>query len=268
MALGGLESGIITKDTSYYCSGSEVIYGNRFNCWFGAGHGRMNLADGIKNSCNVYFYNLGRRMGIEAIARTARRLGLGSQTGIDLPGEKEGLVPDPEWKKSTSKTSWFPGETISVAIGQGPLLVTPVQTARLTACVANRGALVTPHLSGSEEAAGRTETGIPRASFESVIEGMWRSVNDEGTGRGAIVPGFDVCGKTGSTQWISRERAEKLARQGKDVKKTHSWFSGFAPRSDPRIVVTILVEFGGMGGAAAAPLAGELFKLYREKYDR
>ncbi len=268
MALGGLESGIITEDTTFYCSGSEVIYGNTFNCWFAPGHGRMNLAEGIKNSCNVYFYNLGRRMGIEAIAQTARRLGLGSRTGIDLPGEKEGLVPDPEWKKRTSKTSWFPGETISVAIGQGPLLVTPVQTARLTACVANRGVLVTPRLSGSGDAAGRTQGGIPRASFESVIEGMWRSVNAEGTGRGAIVKGFDVCGKTGSTQWISRERAEKLAQQGKDVKKTHSWFSGFAPRSDPRIVVTVLVEFGGMGGAAAAPLAGELFKLYRKKYDR
>jgi len=268
MALGGLDAGFIDENTTTYCSGSTLIYGNPFNCWFLPGHGLMNLANSIKNSCNIYFYNLGRRMGIETIARYASMLGLGIRTGIDIPGEKDGLVPDPDWKRKTFHTNWYAGETISVAIGQGPLLVTPVQVARLTACVANRGIPVTPHLLSSGGPTDRMEpVAIRPGSFEKVIEGMWRSVNDEGVGKGAHVPGFDICGKTGSTQWISRERAEKLSQQGKSVKKTHSWFTGFAPRVNPRVVVTVLVEFGGMGGATAAPLAGELFKLYKEKYD-
>jgi penicillin-binding protein 2 len=231
----------------------------------------MNLTNGIKNSCNIYFYNLGRRMGIEPIASYARLMGLGRKTGIDIPGEKDGLVPDPEWKLKTFKTAWYRGETISVSIGQGPLLVTPLQIADMVACVANRGVRVIPCLvlpENGKEDSRKTAVPIKRETFETVIQGMWMSANDEGTGRGARVEGFDVCGKTGSTQWISAERAEKLQQQGKEIKKTHSWFAGFAPRSDPKIVVTVLVEFGGSGGAAAAPLAGQIFDAYRKKYDR
>jgi penicillin-binding protein 2 len=166
------------------------------------------------------------------------------------------------------------GETISVAIGQGPLVVTPLQVAVETASIANRGRRVVPHLlmalpSGQGQISGTEGLSDPAAKirtefFETVIRGMWKSVNEEGTGRGAKVEGFDICGKTGSTQLIGRERAEKL---GKEI-KTHSWFSGFAPRDNPEVVVTILVEYGGMGGATAAPLAKELFSLYREKNDR
>ncbi|MCJ7643866.1 MAG: penicillin-binding protein 2 [Candidatus Aminicenantes bacterium] len=271
MAAAGLDSGFVNGRTVYFCGGSQEIYGNVFSCWFKPGHGMMNLTNGIKNSCNVYFYNLGRRMGIEPIASYARLMGLGQKTGIDIPGEKEGLVPDPEWKLKTSKAPWYRGETISVSIGQGPLLVTPLQIADMVACVANRGVRIIPRLvfpEGGKEESGKTAVPIKRETFETVIQGMWMSVNDEGTGRGARVEGFDVCGKTGSTQWISTERADKLQHQGKEIKKTHSWFAGFAPRSDPKIVVTVLVEFGGSGGAAAAPLAGQFFDVYRKKYDR
>lgn len=271
MAAAGLDSGFVNGRTVYFCGGSQEIYGNVFSCWFKPGHGMMNLTNGIKNSCNVYFYNLGRRMGIEPIASYARLMGLGQKTGIDIPGEKEGLVPDPEWKLKTSKAPWFRGETISVSIGQGPLLVTPLQIADMVACVANRGVRIIPRLvfpEGGKEESGKTAVPIKRETFETVIQGMWMSVNDGGTGRGARVEGFDVCGKTGSTQWISTERADKLQHQGKEIKKTHSWFAGFAPRSDPKIVVTVLVEFGGSGGAAAAPLAGQFFDVYRKKYDR
>jgi len=271
MAAAGLDAGFVNGQTAYFCGGSQEIYGNVFSCWFKPGHGMMNLTNGIKNSCNVYFYNLGRRMGIEPIASYARLMGLGQKTGIDIPGEKEGLVPDPEWKLKTSKAPWFRGETISVSIGQGPLLVTPLQIADMVACVANRGVRVVPSLvppeNGKEESR-KTAVPIKRETFETVIQGMWMSVNDQGTGRGARVEGFDVCGKTGSTQWISTERAEKLQQQGKEIRKTHSWFAGFAPRSEPKLVVTVLVEFGGSGGATSAPLAGQIFDLYRKKYDR
>jgi penicillin-binding protein 2 len=210
-------------------------------------------------------------LGIDRIAESAELLGLGAKTGIDLPGEKEGLVPNPEWSRSVRKTDWYPGETISVAIGQGPLVVTPLQVAVHVSVIANRGRKVVPHLlmspAGQEKKPAQEENEaaeiIGAGRFETVIRGMWKSVNEEGTGRGAKVEGFDVCGKTGSTQLLGREQALRL---GKQV-KTHSWFAGFAPRDNPRLVVVVLVEYGGMGGATAAPLAKELFALHKEKYD-
>jgi len=267
MALGALESKYITADTSFFCGGIVEIYGNPFSCWQESGHGFMNLTNGLRHSCNIYFYNLGRRMGIEEIAHYAQMLGLGRKTGIDLPGEKEGLVPTPEWKRKAKDAAWYPGETISVAIGQGPLLVTPLQVASLTAIFANRGPKVIPHLlKSAEKPAAGEAANIQRSTFEKVIEGMWNSVNQEGTGRAALIEDFDICGKTGSTQTISLEKAEKLAIQKKEV-KTHSWFTGFAPRNDPQVVVTVLVEYGGMGGATAAPIARTMFDLYKSKYD-
>ncbi len=270
MACGGLTSGIIADQTTFFCAGSAEFYGRPFSCWFQGGHGTLNLYDALRYSCNVYFYNLARRMGIEEIAKTALALGLGAKTGIDLPGEKEGLVPTPEWKKKTRNEAWYPGETISVGIGQGPLQVTPLQISVLTALVANRGLRIRPHLTieAFPGGGGREErAAIDRSIFEKIIEGMWRSANQQGTSQAARVENFDVCGKTGSTQTVSSERAEKLAPQMKQ-KKTHSWFTGFAPRASPEVVVTVLVEYGGLGGATAAPLAQQLFALYKNKYDR
>ena len=269
MGLGGLGFGFVGEGTSVYCSGATEIYGAVRHCWFAAGHGAMNLTAAIQNSCNIYFYQLGRRMGIDQIALAAGWMGLGLKTGVDLAGEKEGLVPSTAWKERTLKTPWYPGETISVAIGQGQLQVTPLQIAAMTARIANRGRAVRPRLvkddgsEGPEPAAAGGEPPFKPSVFESVVAGMWKSVNEGGTGQGARIEGFDVCGKTGSTQTMSRESAERLARAGREV-KTHSWFSGFAPRHDPRIVVTVLVEYGGGGGATAAPVAGRIFGLYKE----
>jgi penicillin-binding protein 2 len=278
MALGALDSKLISEWTTHFCGGSTVMYGHPFSCWFEPGHGNVNLYEAIRHSCNIYFYQLGKRMGIEKIAAYAKDLGFGSKTGVDIPGEKSGLVPDPQWKRDFRKAPWYPGETISVSIGQGPVLVTPLQVAAFTALVANRGRPIVPHFlkaengqrqkSGSQESRlGNNPHFVEKKTFEKVIEGMWRGVNRDGTGRAAKVDGFDVCGKTGSTQVISRERAKKLSETRKEV-KTHSWFTGFAPRNNPEVVVTMLVEHGGMGGTTAAPLAGNLFALYREKYDR
>ncbi len=272
IALGALSAGVITEQTTFFCAGTTRFYGRPFSCWFAGGHGVLNLTEAIRRSCNIYFYNTGRRMGIDRIAESAKILGLGDKTGIDLPGEKEGLVPTEQWSRSVRKTDWYAGETISVSIGQGPLVVTPLQVAAHTALLANRGRKVVPHLLKSPFQAQKQgkELSLPDASekikreiFEKVIKGMWKCVNEGGTGHAAMVDGFDVCGKTGSTQVIGRERAEKL---GLKI-KTHSWFTGFAPRDNPRVVVTVLVEFGGLGGATAAPLAKELFDLYRKKYD-
>jgi penicillin-binding protein 2 len=269
LALGALDSQVISEWKTYYCTGSTRIYGHPFSCWFEGGHGSMNLYNGIKNSCNIYFYQVGKLMGIEEIAKYARMLDLGTLTGVDLPGEKKGLVPDPEWKRNARNEPWYPGETISVSIGQGPIQVTPLQITINTARIANRGGKVTPYLfkRRTPDRTKEAQTEIQESIFEKVITGMWKSVNEEGTGRASKVQGFDVCGKTGSTQVVSTATAEKLGQDEKIV-KTHSWYTGFAPRDNPEIVVTILVEYGGMGGATAAPLAKEIFRLYRENHDR
>lgn len=269
MALAALKEGIITENSTFFCSGSIEIYNKEFACWFRPGHGHLNLPEAIKNSCNIYFYQLGRRLDIDTIAAYARMMGLGQKTEVDLPGEKEGLVPGSDWKRKFLRQAWFPGETISVSIGQGPLLVTPLQIAYLTSIVANRGKKVKPHLiKNREDQLAVDHLEWPESLIDKLVEGMWRSVNDQGTGQGAFLPGFDVCGKTGSTQVISRETAERLTQTRGEIKKTHSWFTGFAPRHNPVIVVTVLVEFGGRGGQTAAPIAGQIFKAYREKYVR
>jgi penicillin-binding protein 2 len=278
MALGALDLGLINEKTSFFCSGTIRIYGKVLNCWKESGHGLMDLTNGIRNSCNIYFYQLGKMMDIEDISRYAEMLGFGKKTGVDIAGEKEGLVPNPVWKEKVKNEPWQPGETISVSIGQGPLLVTPIQVAAQTALIANRGQKVNLHLlkspsrqmEGSRSQAQDSESDqvqISRSNFEKVIKGMWESVNNEGTGRAAKIDGFDICGKTGSTQIMSQEKIEQIREMGKEV-KTHSWFTGFASRDNPEIVVTVLVEYGGMGGATAAPIARELFKLYRENNDR
>ena len=274
--LAGLDQSVVNDSTTFVCRGSIIIYGHPFACWKADGHGIVNLYSAIQHSCNIYFYQLGKRIGIEEIARYARMLGMGSPTHIDLPGEKAGLVPDSEWKRRVRDEPWYPGETISVSIGQGPLLVTPLQIAAYTAQIANRGLSVTPYLHAkeiheSQEITRRQEninvrSPIPEVYFEKVVQGMWQSVNDRGTSVLARVRDFDVCGKTGSAQVVGKATAEKLAKQNIEI-KTHSWFSGFAPKDKPEIVVSLIVEYGGGGGATAAPAARELFEIYREKYD-
>jgi len=278
MALGALDKGLITDRTTFFCGGTIQIYGQAFSCMATGGHGPMNLYNGIRNSCNIYFYQIGKLMDIDEIFRYGEMLGFGTKTGIDLGGEKEGLVPNSLWKRKVKNEPWMPGETISVSIGQGPLLVTPIQVAAHTALIANRGHKVVLHLLKSQpEKKGKRETSsqisespavnISPSTFEEIIRGMWEGVNRDGTGRAAKIEGYDVCGKTGSTQIMSKEKIELLKQRG-EVVKTHSWFTGFAPKDNPEIVVTVLVEYGGMGGATAAPLARQLFDLYRENNDR
>ena len=274
--LGALELGLVDEETTFTCKGEIEIYNEPFTCWIEKGHGEMNLIQGIRNSCNIYHYQVGKKMGIDEISRYAKMLGFGVKTGIDLPGEKAGLVPNPQWKREVRKERWQPGETISVAIGQGPLMVTPLQVALYTSIIANRGRKVTPHLLNSQSLAGKRvfsekdAVDIELSTFETVIQGMWEVVNKGGTGWAANVKGFDICGKTGSTQLISTEKdKEKKVEEEEEEEetKTHSWFTGFAPRDNPKIVVTVIIEYGGMGGATAAPIARKLFNSYRRKYD-
>jgi len=266
VGLAGLELGVATLDTSAFCTGSIMLYGHPFRCWHAGGHGRVRLVDAIQHSCNVYFYLLGQQLGIDALSEFSRRLGLGQPTGIDLSGEVAGLVPSREWKKETTGNPWYAGETISVAIGQGPLNVTPLQLARAVGIVAT-GQTPQLHLvRGNQLIASQNQLdppGFDMAHLKAVREGMWRVVNGQGTGAGARVEGLDVAGKTGTVQTISNRTRARLGEEVAAKYTPHAWFVGFAPRDDPAIVVAVIVQRGGSGSQSAAPIAGEVFRAYK-----
>jgi len=274
MALTGLQEKIITPATTVFCTGSQVFYDRVFHCWKPGGHGTVNLFSALQNSCNIYFYNLGKKLDIDTIARYAHLMGLGSLSGIDLPNENSGLVPDRAWKMNAFRQKWFPGETISVAIGHGSLNATPVQMLKMIATVALRGRMPKLHLLQRIEKQGKVvrefvheffRVPIAEENFELVIEGLFRVVNNEGTGRAAKIPGLDICGKTGTGQILAKEnpRYKMLTQEKKFM--PNSWFVSFAPRNNPRLAIVVLVENGGDAGSIAAPLAAQIYKKYFEK---
>ena len=272
MALAGLEKGIIDNETSVYCGGSVNLYGNRFHCWKSGGHGHITLREAIQHSCNVYFYLLGQKLGIQEIASFSRRLGLGSSVGIDLLGEALGLVPSEEWKREVRGEPWYAGETISLAIGQGPLLVTPAQMARAVGIVAT-GKAPNLHLVKGESPNTPQQSLFPTPDFspenlELIRDAMWSSVNEGGTGRAARVAGFEVAGKTGTAQTISFATRATLSDKEAEQFQPNAWFVGFAPREDPEIIVAVVVQRGGSGGSGAAPIAREILRVYYEKHKR
>ncbi len=264
MAAAGLAEGVVNESDSVWCNGSTSIYGHRFRCWKPGGHGRVDLHSALQNSCDVYFYHLGQRLGIERIARYSRMFGLGAKTGIELRGENAGLVPDPAWSLAHRKHPWYPGETISVAIGQGPVLTSPIQIAAVTALIANGGRPIRPHLIQGEqfEAPVTAAPAIPPRALEAVREGMDAVVNAPGgTGARAKLPNVRVAGKTGTVQVIaqaSRTNPNSMPFHLRD----HGWFTSFAPVENPEIVVVAFVEHGGSGSKAAAPIAKAVLAKY------
>ncbi len=274
MAIAGLETGVVNENDTIFCPGGVTLYGHYFHCWKKGGHGTVNLTQAIRQSCNCYFYLLGQKLGIDNIEQYSKRLGLGHVSGVDLAGEAEGLVPSQEWKKKTTGEKWYAGETISVAIGQGAMNVTPIQLARAVGMIAtgqepplhlmreaegHRGAPVTA------VAATAIEPLFKEENLRAVRNGMWRVVNEFGTGRGALVEGFDVCGKTGTAQTIGNEAKKTLSAEEASKYADNAWFVGFAPRDNPEIVVCVMVQRGKSGGGRAAPIAGKIFRAYWEK---
>jgi penicillin-binding protein 2 len=260
-AIAGLEQGAVHPDDSVVCSGSARVFNHRFRCWKRGGHGRVDLKRALAESCDVYFYQLGARLTIDPIASWSRRLGLGGLTGIDLAGEKSGLIPDRQWSLRHRGTMWFPGETISVAIGQGPLLVTPLQVAVLMAAVANDGHVVRPHLARGMTPPSTREAGVSQPTLAFVRDALAAAVNEGGTGGRARMKTLRVAGKTGTAQVINQETHVDSA-QLEYERRDHAWFASFAPVEDPRLVVVVFVEHGGHGSDAAAPLAKLLYERY------
>lgn len=263
MATAGLTEGLVNERTSVYCGGGGSFYGRYFRCWKKGGHGTVAAHNALKLSCDVYFYTLGQRLGIEKIAKYSRQLGLGSITGIDIEGEKKGLVPDTAWSESVRKMKWYPGETISVSIGQGPVLMTPLQMAEMTAIVANGGKKVIPHLIKGAELPEPEHVALNENALRIVREGMWAVVNEPGGTAywSARVPGAEMAGKTGTVQVIAqaaRTDAKALPFKFRD----HAWFTSFAPAQDPKIVIAVFAEHGGGGSRTAAPIAQALYAKF------
>jgi penicillin-binding protein 2 len=263
LAVAALEEGVITPATTFYCPGYLSIYNTVFRCHKPAGHGVVDVQKALTYSCNVFFYQVGVRLEIERIAAYARRLGLGSPTGIDLPHEAPGLIPDGAWKLRTQKQPWYAGETVSVAIGQGQVTVTPLQLARLIAVIANGGKLVRPHLvkaGGATEEPAPIDLHLKPQTLEVVRRGLDGVVNAPGTGWRARLPEVVVAGKTGTAQLVSHARLTRGVPTQAIL--PHGWFVAFAPLDKPRIALAVLAEHTGSGGEGAAPLARKMLAQF------
>ncbi len=266
--LAALESGVIDAGYSTYCNGVATFYRHPHRCHRRGGHGLVGFYDGLVLSCDVYYYNLGDRLGIDKIAEYAEMVGFGRKTEIDLPSEAAGLVPSTRWKMRTFRQRWYADETISVAIGQGPITVTPLQLANAIGGLALGGVWHRPHLR-----MGSNQDGRPRlAEFQvdhavEIINALHGVVNGEGgTGVRARIPGIEVCGKTGTAQLASNALLRKNPEL-REILRDNAWFVGFAPKQSPEIVVVALWESGEHGNLAA-PMVRDVIKAYFDKKDR
>jgi penicillin-binding protein 2 len=269
MAAAGLEVGTLNPLRTLYCPGHATFFGHTFACDKHDGHGTIGLHNAIVSSCNVFFYNVGNDLGIRRISQYAQMMGMGRKTGVDLPNEDAGLIPSEAWKQRVYKAKWYPGETISVAIGQGYVSVTPIQAAWAMGGLTTGGRLKQPHLVKPQELkklgvpAGEIleeEYPISQSTVDIVSTAMWGVVNESGTGHRARIEGFDVAGKTGTAQVVGK-RSNLKGQAFKD----NAWFVGFAPYRNPEIVVAAFVENGGWGGEAAAPVAHAVMETYYKK---
>jgi len=267
VAMAALETGAIQDGYALSCAGGANFYGRYFSCDLKTGHGNIDLHRAIVESCDVYFYNVGNALGIEQIARYAQMFGLGKKTGIDLPNEAEGLVPSAQWKRRVMHQEWYPGETISVAIGQGAVAVTPLQLASVMGGLVSGGVWYRPHLARSAPPVELRRATLRPENIATVVSGMYGAVNEErGTGFGARLEGIELSGKTGSAQRVSND-LRKSGKLGKKELLDNGWFVGFAPRQNPEIVVVALLE-GGEHGFLAAPIVRDVVKSYFDKKAR
>jgi len=279
MATAGLEEGV-AQDLKVHCSGGVSLFGTYQKCWVHGGHGEVNIDKGIYQSCDVFFYTLAARLGIERIAKWAHAFGIGSKTGIDLPNEVSGTMPSAEWKMRLFHQKWYPGEVTSVGIGQGAVTATPVQMARALSGIASGGALKRPHVIFPDElpddyrkamydtfpGSGDKVVPIDPASWETITDAMAQVMQPGyGTDPSAHLEGIDFAGKTGSAQTMSNALAARLGHA--HSVKDNAWFVGFAPRRNPDIVVCILFE-AGEHGKLAGRLAARVIAAYVNKQRR
>jgi penicillin-binding protein 2 len=258
LTLAGLAEGEIGPGSTVTCRGGVTLYGHLFRCWRRSGHGVVSTVRSLEVSCDPFYYQLGYRMGIERMAAWFRRFGFGGATGIGLVPESTGLIGTPDWSRRVRGTPWYPGEAISVSIGQGPLLVTTLQLARAYAALANGGLLVTPHLVESAELAQPMNLGIDPDHLALVVRGLERVVHGtDGTARS--LSRLPVAGKTGTAQ-VARLQEGVDSEDLPEHLRHHALFVGWAPLEEPRLVVAAVVEHGLGGASAAAPVVAEVIE--------
>jgi penicillin-binding protein 2 len=269
MATAMLEEKVPAENFTAFCPGYAYFYGRMFKChiYGKGGHGVVDLHRAIIHSCDIFFYNVGMRMGIERISKYAKMLGLGSKSGIDLPSEEAGLVPSEEWAQRVYHRKWYPGETISVSIGQGAVTATPLQLARMIGGVASGGDFKQPHLFKDVQNVADNKVQLEEATIEKVTQGMYGVVNEGGTAAASRLEGIEFCGKSGSAQVIGGEAKGKFGK-GQKKFKDNAWFVGYAPRRNPEIVVSVLIEEGEHGGLVAGPVARDIIKAYYDKKNK
>jgi penicillin-binding protein 2 len=269
MATAMLESKTPPEHFTAFCPGYGVFYGQMHKCWvYGKkSHGVVNLHEAIVQSCDVFFYNVGMRMGIDTISKYAKMLGLGARTGIDMPSEEPGLVPSEEWVQRVYHHKWYPGSTISVSIGQGSVMTTPLQVAYVIGGIASGGEFKQPHLLKDAQNVGEKHVELAENTVEQVTQGMYGVINEAGgTGNSVKLQGIEFCGKSGTAQMMSYSAASRL---GLGKGKNDGWFVGFAPRRDPEIVVAAVVEdTSEHGGTAAGPVVRDIVKAYYDKKEK
>jgi penicillin-binding protein 2 len=276
VAAAALEEGLITPERKFFCQGSFELGNRTFRCWQKKGHGWVDLHRAIVESCDVYFYNLGKLIGVDKLAQYARCFGFGAVTGSDLTREKKGLIPTKEWKLARFGEPWQMGETISVSIGQGFNSVTPIQLLNAYCALANGGTLWRPRIIKCMETGNgrplkifspekKLSLPISRKNIEILNYALWGVVNEKGgTGYAARRKEEDICGKTGTSQVIGMPE-DKKARREKFIPqrfKDHALFVCFAPYKNPEIAVAVIVEHAGHGGTAAAPIARKIIDAY------
>lgn len=265
MALAGLEQGVVDNETSFFCPGGASFYGHYFACHLKGGHGAISVHRAIAQSCDVYFYNVGNRLGIDRIAEYADIAGVGRKTGIDLPNETQGTMPSTKWKMRLSRQKWYAGETISVAIGQGAVTVSPLQIVSALGGLGAGGEWYKPHLVKSDKATLLRQGRFNPENLQTVISGMCAVVNEGGTGRAAVLPGITICGKTGTAQVAATERT-KGAGLKSDL-ANNAWFVAFGPQQKPEIAVVALFE-NGVESYNAVPIVRDVLKAYFDKKAR
>jgi penicillin-binding protein 2 len=279
-AIAALEEGIIDEETTFYCPG-QLYFGDReFKCWKKGGHGKVDIYRAISESCDVFFYHVGQKLSVDILAAYARSFGLGERTHIDLDHEANGLIPTKAWKKRRFGIQWIKGENLSIVIGQGYNLVTPLQLAIATSVIANGGTVYKPIiLERVETADGRVvKTSQPKVvrrltiskqTLDMVKKGLWQVVNSaRGTARRIRIKGVEVSGKTGTAQVFSRKKDDTEEMDEENLAKhlkPHAWFMAYAPSENPRIAVSVIVEHGEHGSSMAAPIAKGMIETFLKK---
>lgn len=264
-----LEDKVPPENFTTFCPGYATFYGRQFKCWvYGkSAHGVVDLRKAILESCDIFFYNVGMRLGIDRLSYYGSKLGIGHKTGIDLPSEEPGLMPSAEWVERVFHRKWYAGETISVSTGQGAVTTTPLQLARLIGGIAMGGVFKQPHLLKDSPNVGEERFALSESTVEKITEAMYSVVNGGGTGASLKLAGIELSGKSGTAQVIGYATRDRVGKSKKF--EDNAWFVGYAPRRNPEIVVAVLVqESGKHGGEAAGPVVRDVIKGYYDKKNR